>query len=63
MYVSIVCRLIEQLTDMFKVPPGWDIKHEYNIKNINVYFEGKKDRSIHTVDIQLTLGEILQDKR
>lgn len=63
-YFSIIHRLIEQLTEMLQESPGWDVACKYNVGNINVYFEGKeKEPSVHAVDVQLTLGEILQDKR
>ncbi|KAG5343214.1 TTC4 protein, partial [Acromyrmex heyeri] len=55
--------LIEQLIELFEEPPEWDVKHRYTIENINVYFEGKNKCSIHKVDIQLTLDEILRDKQ
>ncbi|KAG5307069.1 TTC4 protein, partial [Acromyrmex insinuator] len=55
--------LIEQLIELFEKPPEWDVKHRYTIENINVYFEGKNKCSIHKVDIQLTLDEILRDKQ
>ncbi|EFN83468.1 tetratricopeptide repeat protein 4 isoform X1 [Harpegnathos saltator] len=54
---------LEQLTDILSVPPEWDTKHEYNVENINVYFEGKKELSIHVINVQQTLGKILQDER
>lgn len=57
-----VRRLIDQLTEVLKEPPEWDIERKYNIGSINVYFEGKS-KQVHTVNVQLTLGEILQDKR
>jgi len=49
--------------ELFEEPPEWDVKHRYTIENINVYFEGKNKCSVHKVDIQLTLGEILRDKQ
>ncbi|XP_050458502.1 DNA polymerase interacting tetratricopeptide repeat-containing, protein of 47 kDa [Cataglyphis hispanica] len=55
--------LIEQLIELFEEPPEWDVEHHYTVDNINVYFEGKNKCSIHKVDIQLTLDEILRDKR
>ncbi|XP_071556720.1 DNA polymerase interacting tetratricopeptide repeat-containing, protein of 47 kDa [Temnothorax nylanderi] len=55
--------LIEQLIELFEEPPEWDIKHCYTVENIHVYFEGKNKCSVHKVDIQLTLGEILRDKQ
>ncbi|XP_012059114.1 PREDICTED: tetratricopeptide repeat protein 4 [Atta cephalotes] len=55
--------LIEQLIELFEEPPEWDVKHCYTIENINVYFEGKNKCSIHKVDIQSTLNEILRDKQ
>ncbi|KYN13456.1 Tetratricopeptide repeat protein 4 [Trachymyrmex cornetzi] len=55
--------LIDQLIELFEEPPEWDVKHRYTIENINVYFEGKNKCSIHKIDIQLTLDEILRDKQ
>lgn len=55
--------LIEQLIELFEEPPEWDIEHRYTINNINVYFEGKNKCSVHKIDIQLTLDQILRDKR
>lgn len=55
--------LIEQLIELFEEPPEWDVEHRYTINNINVYFEGKNKCSVHKVDIQLTLDQILRDKR
>ncbi|KAL0122185.1 hypothetical protein PUN28_007142 [Cardiocondyla obscurior] len=54
---------VDQLHELFEEPPEWDIKRRYTIKNINVYFEGKNKCSVHIVDIQLTLGEILRDEQ
>ncbi|XP_011630804.1 tetratricopeptide repeat protein 4 [Pogonomyrmex barbatus] len=55
--------LIDQLIEMFEKPLDWDVKHRYTVNNINIYFEGKNKCSVHTVDVQLTLGEILRDKQ
>ncbi|KMQ82983.1 tetratricopeptide repeat protein 4, partial [Lasius niger] len=52
--------LIEQLIELFKELPEWDVEHRYTVDNINVYFEGKNKCSVHKVDIQLlTLDQIL----
>ncbi|KYQ56915.1 Tetratricopeptide repeat protein 4 [Trachymyrmex zeteki] len=55
--------IIEQLIELFKEPPEWDVNHRYIVENINVYFEGENKCSIHKIDIQLTLDEILRDKQ
>jgi hypothetical protein len=51
------------LVELFKDPATWDEKHRYTVENINVYFEGKNKSSIHKVDIQLTLDQILRNKQ
>ncbi|XP_054013421.1 DNA polymerase interacting tetratricopeptide repeat-containing, protein of 47 kDa [Hylaeus anthracinus] len=55
--------LIEQIEQLFSEPPEWDSKHRYTPQNINIYFEGKDKRSVHKVDINNSLGKILQDER
>ncbi|KAK9302053.1 hypothetical protein QLX08_005793 [Tetragonisca angustula] len=55
--------LLEQLEQMFNVPPEWDSEERYTIENINVYFEAKDKCSLHKVNICQSLGKILQDKR
>lgn len=54
---------MEQLIELFEEPPEWDLKRRYTVENINVYFEGKNKCSVHKVNIQLALGEILRDKQ
>lgn len=64
MYLSFILgRLTEQLMELFQEPPEWDTERRYTVTNINVYFEGRDKHSIHKVDVQLALGEILRDKR
>ncbi|XP_043519952.1 DNA polymerase interacting tetratricopeptide repeat-containing, protein of 47 kDa [Frieseomelitta varia] len=55
--------LLEQLEQVFSVPPEWDSEERYTIENINVYFEGKDKCSLHKVNICQSLGKILQDKQ
>lgn len=55
--------LIEQLEQLFNEPPEWDVGRRYTLGNINVYFEGKDKCSVHKVNIQRALSEILRDDR
>lgn len=49
--------------ELFEEPPEWDTKRHYTVNNINMYFEGKNKYSIHKVNIELTLDQILREDR
>ncbi|XP_066590172.1 uncharacterized protein Dpit47 [Prorops nasuta] len=53
----------DQLKELFEEPPEWDSNNAYTIGNINVYFEGKNKCSVHKVNVNQTLGKLLQDDR
>ncbi|XP_006612590.1 DNA polymerase interacting tetratricopeptide repeat-containing, protein of 47 kDa isoform X2 [Apis dorsata] len=55
--------LIEQLEQLFNEPPEWDSQKRYILQNINVYFEGKDKCSLYKVDIDQSLGKILQNEQ
>ncbi|KAK0082164.1 hypothetical protein PV325_010942 [Microctonus aethiopoides] len=54
---------IDQLEELFDEPPQWDIGHRYTLSNLNIYFEGKNKQSIHKVDVNQTLGIILENEQ
>ncbi|XP_033214607.1 DNA polymerase interacting tetratricopeptide repeat-containing, protein of 47 kDa [Belonocnema kinseyi] len=53
----------EQLEELFKDPPPWDMGRKYSTKSVNVYFEGHNKMSVNKIDIRKTLCQILQDDR
>ncbi|XP_051163545.1 DNA polymerase interacting tetratricopeptide repeat-containing, protein of 47 kDa [Leptopilina boulardi] len=53
----------EHLQELFEISPPWDGDKKYNVKSVNVYFEGHNKMSINKVDIRKTLCEILQNER
>lgn len=61
--MNILLRLIDQLEELFSEPPEWDTESRYTLQNINIYFEDKNTCSLHKVNVQHSLGQILQDKR
>lgn len=52
----------EQLEVVFNMYPEWDVKQEYKVDNLNVYFETEKQDLVR-VDVSKSLKEILQDKK
>ncbi|KAG7189642.1 hypothetical protein KM043_017322 [Ampulex compressa] len=54
---------VDQLEQLFSEPPEWDSQGRYTVNNINVYFECKKKRSVHKVNINQSLATILSHKR
>lgn len=52
----------EQLEVVFNTYPEWDVKQEYKVDNLNVYFETEKQDLVR-VDVSKSLKEILQDKK
>ncbi|XP_011310872.1 tetratricopeptide repeat protein 4 [Fopius arisanus] len=54
---------MDQLEEIFEVPPPWDIGQRYIVPNLNVYFEGINKASVHKVDISRTLGTIIKQKQ
>lgn len=56
-------KLIDQLEQLFVEPPEWDTERRYTLENINVYFEGRDKCSVHKVNVNCPLNEILRDKR
>ncbi|XP_050494920.1 DNA polymerase interacting tetratricopeptide repeat-containing, protein of 47 kDa [Bombus huntii] len=54
---------IDQLEELFNDPPEWDSHKRYTPENINVYFEDKDKCSLHKVDVDQSLGQILKHER
>ncbi|XP_003491696.1 DNA polymerase interacting tetratricopeptide repeat-containing, protein of 47 kDa [Bombus impatiens] len=54
---------IEQLEELLNDPPEWDSYRRYTPENINVYFEDKDKCSLHKVNVDLPLRQILQHER
>lgn len=47
--------------ELFEEPPEWDTERHYTVNNINMYFEDKNKYSIHKINIELTLDQILRN--
>ncbi|XP_022904702.2 DNA polymerase interacting tetratricopeptide repeat-containing, protein of 47 kDa [Onthophagus taurus] len=53
---------VDHLHVIFENTPDWDLDKKYQINNLNVYYENPQKPSIHKVDVNLTLKEIMQEK-
>ncbi|CAB0042686.1 unnamed protein product [Trichogramma brassicae] len=51
-----------QLEEIFKESPAWDGDQNYKVDKLNVYFAGK-DKKLHRINIDQSLGSILQHKQ
>lgn len=57
--VTIECMLSEMLSES----PEWDTKHQYNLNDVAIYFEGRNPSTLYKVDTNETLGNIISNKR
>lgn len=53
---------VEHLEEVFSARPEWDKEGKYKIGSLCVYFEDGNKCKVHRVDVNKTLGEILQTK-
>ncbi|XP_014231299.1 tetratricopeptide repeat protein 4 [Trichogramma pretiosum] len=51
-----------QLEEIFKESPAWDSDQNYKVDKLNIYFAGK-DKKLHRINIDQSLGSILQHKQ
>lgn len=51
------------INSMLQEPLACDKNHSYRPDKVSVYYENRKAASIHKVDLQKTVGEILSEKR
>lgn len=53
----------ELLVDMFTEPMECDKLHRYRPNTLSVYFENRIVATVHKVDINKSIGEIIKNKK
>lgn len=55
--------MFDCLTSMFAEPLPQDKEGQYFVDNLNVYYENRKLGTVHKVNLEKTIKEIMKEKR
>ena len=59
----LFCRFIDQISTILSTPPPWDLKCQYRIDSVAIYFQDKQTDSLVKVSPEQNLRSVLSSER